>query len=227
MNASFPIYSSIRAFSFLILYYLPLKGSCLKENKHINSLRVLRIWGRQSHLLCVMTHCGGCCCVHFTEGKLTLSSESLLCLQDGDDCKIPEIILLIGVLSLVYSKWFGNSEFLLEQALPSPQAQTTEGVWFEMASLGIWIQFCWMFSLRSSFLFLPSFLLLPPPFPILFSFFFFWWKTIDFCLLDEKIFYAYQEPGTHHLLCLIYEAEAWPGTTGLLCLWQLEQTVLE
>ena len=103
MNASFPIYSSIRAFSFLILYYLPLKGSCLK-NKHINSLRVLRIWGRQSHLLCVMTHCGGCCCVHFTEGKLTLSSESLLCLQDGDDCKIPEIILLIGVLSLVYSK---------------------------------------------------------------------------------------------------------------------------
>ena len=104
MNASFPIYSSIRAFSFLILYYLPLKGSCLKENKHINSLRVLRIWGRQSHLLCVMTHCGGCCCVHFTEWKLTLSSESLLCLQDGDDCKIPEIILLIGVLSLVYSK---------------------------------------------------------------------------------------------------------------------------
>lgn len=81
----------------------------------------------------------------------------------------------------------------------------------------------------SSFLFSfpPFFSTSPPPFPILFSFFFFWWKTIDFCLLDEKIFYAYQEPGTHHLLCLIYEAEAWPGTTGLLCLWQLEQTVLE
>lgn len=136
MNASFPIYSFLRAFIFLILlpFILLFKGSCLKENTPaaLCLLRILRPLCNYSMRWALLRP--------FYRGETSLKLRvTSVCRQDGGDCEIPENILLIALLSLIcpeLSKTLCSSpeQPPTSRSAPFHQAQVAEGLWFGLAT---------------------------------------------------------------------------------------------